>query len=379
MAKKDWSEMEGLPWRLDVGSTLEEAMQSENGQMLYVTKDGQIVMNGEVIANDAVHYLGSYSLSSGGENAAKQLSVNCFTKPILHYTITGNNNWTALVRQVRTNNTNVRQWLRLGATLYYRDVTMNNDFSQATSCTSWTRLPEYDSTVDSRITKNRDDIANNIQKINANTTRLDGIDGAIESFGESITDQALRIYNLEHGKPLATQSAPGFMSAEDKVKVDTLNGGIAQQKDGSYKTLTGKAVIETHSDVVGEEVSLTDFNNAQATTYNKGDVINIYYTKGAYGVLAQKDMLWFGRRVVSNDSSNGTLVKYDFKTIAGVEPKDAFNSDITLYFLTLKGYTSAFRGSAGYTLYPLNVSAVPYLPSTADKVLLEKIKQKLGL
>lgn len=370
--------MEGLPWRLDVGSTLEEAMQSENGQMLYVTKDGHIVMNGEVIANDAVHYLGSYSLSSGGENAAKQLSVNCFTKPILHYTISGKN-WTALVCQVRTGITSVRQWLRLGATLYYRDVTMNSDFSQATSATSWVRLPEYDSTVDSRISKNRSDIANNIQKINANTKRLDGIDGAIESFGESITDQALRIYNLEHGKPLATQSAPGFMSADDKVKVDALNGGIAQQKDGSYKTLTGKSVIETHSDVVGEEVSLADFNSATATTYNKGDVINLYYTKGAYGVLAQKDMLWFGRRVVSNDSSNGTLVKYDFKTIAGVEPKDAFNSDITLYFLTLKGYTSAFRGSAGYTLYPLNVSAVPYLPSTADKVLLEKIKQKLGL
>lgn len=370
--------MEGLPWRLDVGSTLEEAMQSEDGQMLYVTKDGHIVMNGEVIANDAVHDLGSYSLSSGGENAAKQLSVNCFTKPILHYTITGKN-WTALVCQVRTNDTTVRQRLRLGATLYYRDVTMNGDFSQATSSTSWVRLPEYDSTVDSRITKNREDIANNIQKINANTTRLDGIDGAIESFGESITDQALRIYNLEHGKPLATQSAPGFMSAEDKVKVDTLNGGIAQQRDGSYKTLTGKAVIETHSDVVGEEVSLTDFNNAQAATYNKGDAINLYYTKGAYGVAAQKYMLWFGRRVVSSDSSNGALLKYDFKTIAGVEPNDAFNSDIALYFLTLKGYTHASRGSAGYTLYPLNVSAVPYLPSTADKVLLEKIKQKLGL
>lgn len=378
MAKKDWSEIEGLPWRLDVGSTLEEAMQSEDGQMLYVTKDGHIVMNGEVIANDAVHDLGSYSLSSGGENAAKQLSVNCFTKPILHYTITGKD-WTALVCQVRTNSTTVRQWLRLGATLYYRDVTMNSDFSQATSSTSWVRLPEYDSTVDSRITKNREDIANNIQKINANTTRLDGIDGSIESFGESITDQAFRIYNLEHGKPLATQSEAGFMSAEDKVKVDTLNGGIAQQRNGSYKTLTGKAVIETHSDVVGEEVSLTDFNNAQAATYNKGDAINLYYTKGAYGVLAQKDMLWFGRRVVSSDSSNGALLKYDFKTIAGVEPNDAFNSDIALYFLTLKGYTHASRGSAGYTLYPLNVSAVPYLPSTADKVLLEKIKQKLGL
>lgn len=378
MAKKDWSEIEGLPWRLDVGSTLEEAMQSEDGQMLYVTKDGHIVMNGEVIANDAVHDLGSYSLSSGGENAAKQLSVNCFTKPILHYTITGKD-WTALVCQVRTNSTTVRQWLRLGATLYYRDVTMNSDFSQATSSTSWVRLPEYDSTVDSRITKNREDIANNIQKINANTTRLDGIDGSIESFGESITDQAFRIYNLEHGKPLATQSEAGFMSAEDKVKVDTLNGGIAQQRDGSYKTLTGKAVIETHSDVVGEEVSLTDFNNAQAATYNKGDAINLYYTKGVYGVLAQKDMLWFGRRVVSSDSSNGALLKYDFKTIAGVEPNDAFNSDIALYFLTLKGYTHASRGSAGYTLYPLNVSAVPYLPSTADKVLLEKIKQKLGL
>lgn len=370
--------MEGLPWRLDVGSTLEEAMQSENGQMLYVTKDGQIVMNGEVIANDAVHYLGSYSLSSGGENAARQFSVNCFTKPILHYTISGKN-WTALVCQVRTGITSVRQWLRLGATLYYRDVTMNSDFSQATSATSWVRLPEYDSTVDSRISKNRSDIADNIQKVNANTKRLDGIDGAIESFGESITDQALRIYNLEHGKPLATQSAPGFMSADDKVKVDALNGGIAQQKDGSYKTLTGKSVIETHSDVVGEEVSLADFNSATATTYNKGDVINLYYTKGAYGVLAQKYMIWFGYRVKSNDSSNGALLKYDFKTIAGVEPNEAYNNDIALYFLTLKGYASAYKGSPGYTLTSLNTSAVPYLPSTADKVLLEKIKAKLGL
>ena len=46
-----WSELEGKPWKLDVGSSMEEALQSKDNSTLHVTTDGQIVMNGVVLCN----------------------------------------------------------------------------------------------------------------------------------------------------------------------------------------------------------------------------------------------------------------------------------------------------------------------------------------
>ena len=46
-----WSELEGKSWKLDVGSTMEEAMSSNENNKLFVTTDGQIVMNGTVLCN----------------------------------------------------------------------------------------------------------------------------------------------------------------------------------------------------------------------------------------------------------------------------------------------------------------------------------------
>lgn len=49
MATKNWKELEGKSWRLDVGSTEKEALKSKEPSKLFITTDNSIVMNGEVI------------------------------------------------------------------------------------------------------------------------------------------------------------------------------------------------------------------------------------------------------------------------------------------------------------------------------------------
>lgn len=169
----------------------------------------------------------------------------------------------------------------------------------------------------------------------------------------------------------ATSAKAGVMTAAQATQLGALDGGIKQVLSGSKKefcTLAGDKVIETHSDTVGEEVSLSDFEHSTLTNYAKGDPIEIFMTKGAYGVPAQNFMIWFGRR------SNGALVRYDFKTIAGVEPLALYRSGMgdLLHFWTLtKGHAVAYRGSGGLTAMS---RVVPYIMSTDDKAKLDRLK-----
>ena len=182
----------------------------------------------------------------------------------------------------------------------------------------------------------------------------------------------------------ATSAKAGVMTAAQATQLGALDGGVKRVSLGGGKwalrTTTGDKVIETHSDTMGEVVSLADFNSAPAIAYNAGDSIEVFQTMGAYGVHANKYMIWFGRRIVSDSSSNGTLQKYDFNTIAGMEPKALYYSlttGVVLHFWTLtKGHAEAIRGSNGLVAALANV---PYIMTTDDKVLLDKIKAKLNL
>lgn len=49
MAKKAWKELEGQFFRIDVGSTQAEALASEESNVLYITTEQSMVMNGEVV------------------------------------------------------------------------------------------------------------------------------------------------------------------------------------------------------------------------------------------------------------------------------------------------------------------------------------------
>lgn len=177
----------------------------------------------------------------------------------------------------------------------------------------------------------------------------------------------------------ATSAKAGVMTAAQATQLAALNGGVQRVSLGpgkwEFRTLAGDKVLETHSDVMGEVVSLADFNNAGVATYEAGDPIEVYQTMGAYGVPAQKYMIWFGRRVKIDSSSNGALLRYDFKTIAGMEPLALYNKVVqctAMHFWTLtKGHAIAYKGSGGLTAQLKNV---PYIMSTDDKAMLDKIK-----
>lgn len=173
----------------------------------------------------------------------------------------------------------------------------------------------------------------------------------------------------------ATSAKAGVMTAAQATQLGALDGGIKQQESGGkkvFRTLAGDKVIETHSDTVGEEVSLSDFEKSTLTNYAEGDPIELFITKGAYGVPAQNFMVWFGRR------SNGALLRYDFKTIAGVEPLALYRSGTgdLLHFWTLtKGHAVAYRGSGGLT--PM-FRVKPYVMNTDDKAVIDRLKASLS-
>lgn len=200
--------------------------------------------------------------------------------------------------------------------------------------------------------------------------------------GLSTTDQVIVNYTnfAESGnKQLvltkATSAKAGVMTAAQATQLSALDSGLKQITLGNkkvFRTLQGDKVIETNSDTVGEEVSLSDFENSPLTSYAEGDEIELFKTKGAYGVPAQNFMIWFGCR------SNGALLRYDFKTIAGVEPLALYYSHTgdLLHFWTLtKGHAVAYRGSGGLT--PM-FRTVPYVMSTDDKAIIDRLKASLS-
>lgn len=169
----------------------------------------------------------------------------------------------------------------------------------------------------------------------------------------------------------ATSAKAGVMTAAQATQLSALDGGIKQQESGGkkvFRTLAGDKVIETHSDTVGEEVSLSDFEKSTLTNYAEGDPIELFMTKGAYGVPAQYFMVWFGRR------SNGALLRYDFKTIAGVEPLALYRrgtGDLLHFWTLTKGHAVAYRGSGGLTSM---FRVAPYIMSTDDKAVIDRLK-----
>lgn len=183
----------------------------------------------------------------------------------------------------------------------------------------------------------------------------------------------------------ATSAKAGVMTAAQATQLAALNEGIKQVslnggKKWEFRTLGGEKVMETLSDVMGEEVSPSDFENAELVTYMEGNPIEVYQTQGAYGVPAQKYMIWFGHRIKGASGASGTLQRYDFKTIAGMEPRDLFyrvQSGAAMHFWTLtKGHAIAYKGSAGLTVL---LSTAPYIMNTDDKAVLDRLKAKLSL
>ena len=164
----------------------------------------------------------------------------------------------------------------------------------------------------------------------------------------------------------ATSAKAGVMTAQQYDIVNNFtNGVINKDNAGKFITSTGKQVIETLSDVVGEEKSLDDFNNAtESKPSNYSNKINLYKTKGAYGQDSSKYMLWFGFEL--NSTSGNRLYKYNFNEIAGFEPTLSSNNP-SLYFLTNQGLYDVHVSEVDNNYVFNEITNAPYIYSVKER------------
>ena len=316
-----------------------------------------------------VKNLGWYSVSSGGELAAVKELGNYATCPFMVYDV--GTVMSGVVMQVRIGQDSYRQWLRLGTSLQYRDISRKAGTTQF-EVGGWNALMDFTPTHAKQIVANREDIASNMQNIHSNTSRLDGIDGTIESFGSSITEQAKRIYDLERCRPLATNSRNGFMSSEDKTQLQgTFADFNARRQANDVEGYVGKSnVISVPGTVGNVQIAADIYRNAEERDYTPGASFGVYISVGYDENNPNKQCVWFGLPIEATK-----FVRYRLNywlhgsadTLVGKYLCDSNDK----YYEVREGTVGEYISEA--------LDDTPCIMTIADRCLLNKIKQKLGL
>jgi hypothetical protein len=317
-----------------------------------------------------VKNLGWYSVSSGGESAAVKELGNYATCPFMVYDV--GTVMSGVVMQVRIGQDSYRQWLRLGTSLQYRDIAWKAGTAQL-EVGGWNALMDFTPTHAKQIVANREDIASNMQNIHSNTSRLDGIDGTIESFGSSITEQAKRIYDLEQCRPLATNRRNGFMSSEDKTQLQGAFDDLTtrQQAQGVAGYVGKNNVIEVQNSVRNTYVDAVIYRNAEERDYTPGAIFDVYISAGYDEGQPDKQCIWFGSPIESTK-----YVRYRLNywlhgptdTLVGKYLYDAINNK----------YYEVREGAVGEYISETS-DDIPCIMTIADKCLLNRIRKKLNL
>ena len=316
-----------------------------------------------------VKNLGWYSVSSGGESAAVKELGNYATCPFMVYDV--GTVMSGVVMQVRIGRDSYRQWLRLGTSLQYRDIAWKAGTAQL-EVGGWNALMDFTPTHARQIVANREDIASNMQNIHSNTSRLDGIDGTIESFGSSITEQAKRIYDLEQCRPLATNRRNGFMSSEDKTQLQGAFADFnARQRANDVESYVGKSNVISVPGAVGTTKIAADiYRNAEERDYTPGASFGVYISAGYDENNPNKQCVWFGLPI---EATKFVRYRLDYwlhgsaDTLVGKYLCDTSDK----YYEVREGAVGEYISEA--------LDDTPCIMTIADKRLLNQIKQKLGL
>lgn len=317
-----------------------------------------------------VKNLGWYSVSSGGELAAVKELPNYATCPFMVYDV--GTVMSGVVMQVRIGRDSYRQWLRLGTSLQYRDIACKAGTAQL-EVGGWNALMDFTPTHAKQIVANREDIASNMQNIHSNTLRLDGIDGTIESFGSSITEQTKRIYDLEQCRPLATNRRNGFMSSEDKTQLQGAFDDLTtrQQAQGVAGYVGKNNVIEVQNSVGNTYVDAGIYRNAEERDYTPGASFGVYISAGYDENNPNKQCVWFGLPI---EATKFVRYRLDYwlhgptDTLVGKYLYDAINNK----------YYEVREGDVGEYISETS-DDIPCIMTIADKCLLNRIRKKLNL
>lgn len=316
-----------------------------------------------------VKNLGWYSVSSGGESAAVKELRNYATCPFMVYDV--GTVMSGVVMQVRIGRDSYRQWLRLGTSLQYRDIAWKAGTAPL-EVGGWNALMDFTPTHARQIVANREDIASNMQNIHSNTSRLDGIDGTIESFGSSITEQAKRIYDLEQCRPLATNSSNGFMSSEDKTQLQgTFADFNARRQANDVEGYVGKSnVISVPGTVGNVQIAADIYRNAEERDYTPGASFGVYISVGYDENNPNKQCVWFGLPIEATKFVRYRLNYWLHGSADTLVGKYLCDSNDKYYEVR--------EGAIGEYISETS-DDIPCIMTIADKCLLNRIRKKLNL
>lgn len=202
--------------------------------------------------------------------------------------------------------------------------------------------------------------------------QFDVIAASIDSFGNSITEQAKRIYDLEQCKPLATKSRNGFMSSEDKTR---LQGAFAdfnarRQAHGVEGYIGKSNVISVPGTVGNAQIAAEFYRNAEERDYTPGASFDVYISAGYDENNPNKQCVWFGSLIEPTQ-----FVRYRLNYwLCG--PADTL---VGKYLCdTSDKYYAVREGAVGEYISEA-LDDTPCIMTIADKRLLNQIKKKLGL
>ena len=206
----------------------------------------------------------------------------------------------------------------------------------------------------------------------ADKAQLDVIAASMDSFGNSITEQAKRIYDLEQCKPLATKSRNGFMSSEDKTQLQgTFADFNARRQANDVEGYVGRSnVISVPGTVENTQIAADFYRNAEERDYTPGDSFDVYVSAGYDKNNPNNDCVWFGSHC---EPTLDVRYRLDYwlhgtaDTLVGKYLCDTSDK----YYEVREGAVGEYISEA--------LDDTPCIMTIADKRLLNKIKQKLGL
>ena len=206
----------------------------------------------------------------------------------------------------------------------------------------------------------------------ADKAQLDVIAASMDSFGNSITEQAKRIYDLEQCKPLATKSRNGFMSSEDKTQLQgTFADFNARRQANDVEGYVGRSnVISVPGTVENTQIAADFYRNAEERDYTPGDSFDVYVSAGYDKNNPNKQCVWFGSHIEPT-----LYVRYRLDYWLHGTADTLFGKYLCD---TSDKYYEVREGAVGEYISEA-LDDTPCIMTIADKRLLNKIKQKLGL
>lgn len=206
----------------------------------------------------------------------------------------------------------------------------------------------------------------------ADKAQLDVIAASMDSFGNSITEQAKRIYDLEQCKPLATKSRNGFMSSEDKTQLQGAFADFnARQRANDVEGYVGKSNVISVPGAVGTTKIAADiYRNAEERDYTPDAFFGVYISAGYDENNPNKQCVWFGLPIEATKFVRYRLDYWLHGTVDTLVGKYLCDTN-DKYYAVREGAVGEYISEA--------LDDTPCIMTIAEKRLLNQIKQKLGL